>query len=137
MSLGNQADIHYARGELDEAMRLYKEVEGICRELGNNHDLAVSLANQSVLLSCKEKYNDALKSIDESNKIATDCGFMDLIPKINKIMDMLSRKKSNSGKSQTKKKPEFSPTGKLICPTCKMECEKGTPFCKWCKASLK
>ena len=34
-SLGNQALILYARGDLDGAMALHKEQERICRELGN------------------------------------------------------------------------------------------------------
>jgi hypothetical protein len=50
MSLGNQANILYARGDLDGAMALYKESECICWELGNMDGLQASLGNQANIL---------------------------------------------------------------------------------------
>ena len=49
-SLGNQALILQARGDLDGAMALHKEEERICRELGDPAGLAISLINQAIIL---------------------------------------------------------------------------------------
>ena len=48
-SLGNQALIYKAKGELDRAMELLKERERICRELGNDDGLQRSLGNQTLI----------------------------------------------------------------------------------------
>jgi nephrocystin-3 len=49
-SLGNQANILRARGDLDGAMELHKEEERICRELDKPDGLQRSLGNQAVIL---------------------------------------------------------------------------------------
>jgi len=49
-SLGNEAVILRARGDLDAAMALHKEEEMICRELGDRDGLRVSLGNQALIL---------------------------------------------------------------------------------------
>ena len=51
--LGNQANILYARGDLEGAMALYKEQERLCRELGNQEGLAHSLGNQALILQAR------------------------------------------------------------------------------------
>jgi hypothetical protein len=48
--LGSQANILYARGDLDGAMALHKEQERLCRELGNKDGLMRSLGNQASIL---------------------------------------------------------------------------------------
>jgi ATP/maltotriose-dependent transcriptional regulator MalT len=49
-SLGNQALILQARGELGAAMALLKQQDDICRELVDREGLATSLANQAQIL---------------------------------------------------------------------------------------
>jgi hypothetical protein len=49
-SLGNQAGILLAKGNLDGAMALLKEQERICRQLGDPYDLGISLVNQALIV---------------------------------------------------------------------------------------
>ena len=49
-SIGGQANLLYARGELDEALAMHKEEERLCRELDLHGGLAISLINQAVVL---------------------------------------------------------------------------------------
>jgi ATP/maltotriose-dependent transcriptional regulator MalT len=51
--LGNQALILRVRGDPDGALALISEQEQICRELGEPTDLAISLANQAVILNAQ------------------------------------------------------------------------------------
>ena len=56
-------------------MRLYKEKEAICRELGNPEGLAYSLINQATILSenmCKS--NESLPLVEEAYRLATEHG---------------------------------------------------------------
>ncbi|MBI4641712.1 MAG: DUF4062 domain-containing protein, partial [Candidatus Tectomicrobia bacterium] len=49
-ALGNQALILKAWGDLEGAMKLHKEQERICKELGNKDSLQASLGNQALIL---------------------------------------------------------------------------------------
>ncbi len=55
LSLGNQANILSDPGVLEEALILYREEEKICRELGNNENLAISFLNQALITSEKNE----------------------------------------------------------------------------------
>lgn len=89
-SLGNQALIHYARGEMDEAMRLHKEKERIYRELGNKEGLAISLTNQAELLhNNMNKTGEALLLAEEAYRIATDHGLTALAQQIKPFVDKI------------------------------------------------
>jgi tetratricopeptide (TPR) repeat protein len=71
-SLGNQANVLRARGELDGAMALSKEAERLLRELGDPQDLAILLANQAALLSSKpDRRHEARRLADEALALAT------------------------------------------------------------------
>ena len=61
VSLGNQALILRARGEIDEAMRLYEEQEQICRDLGKKNGLLVSLGNQALILRARGELDEAMR----------------------------------------------------------------------------
>src|ERR1019366_7918425 len=73
-SLGNQAVILYARGELDGAMALYKEQERICRELGNKDGLSKSLAGQALILKARGELDGAMALHKEQERICRELG---------------------------------------------------------------
>ena len=92
-ALGNQATILYARGDLDGAMRLHKEQERICRELGKVEGMAISLANQASLLSNKlNRPQEALPLAEESYRLATQHGLAALAGQIKPILDGIRAK---------------------------------------------
>lgn len=62
-SLGNQALILKDKGDLDGAMKLHKEEEHLCRELGNKDGLAISLISQALFL--KKLYEENLRKYGE------------------------------------------------------------------------
>jgi tetratricopeptide (TPR) repeat protein len=76
-SLGNQAVIHYARGELDEAMRLHKEEERICRELGNKGGLQRSLGSQGLIHYDRGELDEAMRLYKEEERICRELGNKD------------------------------------------------------------
>ena len=59
-SLGNQALILQARGDLDGAMALHKQEEQLCRELGNKDGLQASLGNQALILQARGDLDGAM-----------------------------------------------------------------------------
>ena len=80
-SLGNQAAILYARGELDDAMPLMKEQERICRQLGNLNGLQRSLENQAAVLKASGRLDDAEPLLKERERICPQPGNSDgLVP---------------------------------------------------------
>jgi hypothetical protein len=81
ISLGNQAVILRARGELDEAMNLHKEEESIWRELQNPEGLASSLVNQGLVWVEKGKPYEGLLLAEEANQIASKHGLTRLVEK--------------------------------------------------------
>src|ERR1019366_625362 len=73
-SLGNQALILKARGELDGAMALHKEEERICRELGNKDGLSKSLAGQASILKARGELDGAMALHKEEERICRELG---------------------------------------------------------------
>ena len=85
-SLGNQALILKARGDLEGAMALHKEQERICRELGDKAGLAISLINQASILGQKgNQTKDALSLADKAYRLASEYGYIVLAKQIEDI----------------------------------------------------
>ena len=76
-SLGNQALILKARGDLDGAMALHKEEERICRELGNKDGLQASLGNQALILKARGDLDGAMALHKEQERICRELGNKD------------------------------------------------------------
>jgi tetratricopeptide (TPR) repeat protein len=74
MSLGNQANILYDRGDLDGAIALHKEEERICRELGNKDGLSGSLGNQANILYARGNLGGAMALHKEQERICRELG---------------------------------------------------------------
>lgn len=86
-SLNNQAVILYARGDLEGAMALHKEVERLCRELGNAQD---SQPRSRIRLgSCASHRDAAARLADEALELAIRCGCQLLVPQIQAIRDSI------------------------------------------------
>jgi tetratricopeptide (TPR) repeat protein len=76
-ALGNQALIFYARGDLDGAMKLHKEEERICRELGSKDGLQRTLGNQALILFARGDLDGAMKLHKEEEWICRELGNKD------------------------------------------------------------
>lgn len=76
-SLGHQALILYFRGNYDEAMKLFKEEERMCRELRNKECLGNSLGNQALILFRRSDLKGAMKLRKEEERIFTELGNRD------------------------------------------------------------
>jgi hypothetical protein len=87
ISLGNQAVILKAHGDLDGEMKLHKEEERICKELGNVVSLARSLANQALLLSQQKRHREALSAAEEAYRLASGHGYTALAKQILPILE--------------------------------------------------
>jgi tetratricopeptide (TPR) repeat protein len=59
-SYGNQANILYAWGRLDDALALHKKKEAICLELGKEDGLQITYGNQAVILHDWGRLEEAL-----------------------------------------------------------------------------
>ncbi len=71
-------------------MKLLKEQERICKELGNKNGLAYSLANQAYLLHKNmHKTDEALLLAEEAYRIATGHGMTALAQQIKPIVDKI------------------------------------------------
>jgi nephrocystin-3 len=75
--LGGQANILYARGDLDGAMALHKEEERICRELGNKAGLQKSLGNQALILCDRGDLDGAMALHKQKERICRELGSKD------------------------------------------------------------
>ena len=91
ISLGNQALILKARGDLDGGMALLQEQERLCRQLGDPQGLAISLANQAVLLAQQERPLQALQMAEQALALASRHGNAALLQQIRPIVERLSR----------------------------------------------
>jgi Flp pilus assembly protein TadD len=92
ISLGNQAVILYARGDLDGAMALLKEEERICRQLGDPANLARSLANQALLLGLTMgRPRAALPLAEEAFRMASQNNLTELAEQIRPFLDRWRR----------------------------------------------
>lgn len=59
-AIGNQANLLYARGELDGAMTLYEEAEAICGRIGDNNGRQRALGNRALIMHTRGLLKDAL-----------------------------------------------------------------------------
>jgi ATP/maltotriose-dependent transcriptional regulator MalT len=89
ISLGNQANILYARGDLDGAMKLLKEQERICRQLGNVTGLAISLVNQSTILANSGQAQEGLSKAEEAYQLVSTNGYGALAAQIGSILNAM------------------------------------------------
>jgi tetratricopeptide (TPR) repeat protein len=76
-TLGDQANILYARGDLDEATALYKEQERICRQLGKLDGLQRTLGNQALILADRGDLDGAMVLLKEQERICRQLGNLD------------------------------------------------------------
>jgi tetratricopeptide (TPR) repeat protein len=76
--LGNQALILQDWGRLEEAMALHKQVEAICRELGDRSGLQCSLGNQALILKAWGRRAEALAKGEEALRICSEAGLAPL-----------------------------------------------------------
>ena len=139
ISLSNQSIIYFHhRKEPDEAMRLCKEAECIFRTLNDIVGLVECLVKQaanSILIDNQPHISSSLT--EEAYQLATKHGLDALAQQIKALLDVANNANRNANKMEDKKRPELSPDGKLICPVCKLKCEKGSTFCIWCKSPFK
>jgi tetratricopeptide (TPR) repeat protein len=76
-SLGGQALILEARGDLDGALALMEEQERLCRELGSKDGLRISLGNQAVILQARGDLDGALALHKEEERLCRELGSKD------------------------------------------------------------
>ena len=72
--VGNKAVTLRRVGQLDEALRLYKEQEALCRERGDLRELAMCLGNQSSVYTDRGLKNEALDLLREQERVCRDIG---------------------------------------------------------------
>jgi len=73
-SLGNQALILVASGDIDGALGLLKEQEQICRESGDTAGLMRALGNRAVMLRNRGDLEDAAVLLKHTESISRDLG---------------------------------------------------------------
>jgi len=76
-SLNVQAVIAYSRGDLNDAMKLHKEQERICRALGYEDGLQLSLGNQGPILEAHGDLDGAMDLYMEQERICRELGNKD------------------------------------------------------------
>ena len=76
-SYGNQANILYAWGRLEEALALHKKQEAICLELGNKDSLQRSYGNQANILYAWGRLEEALALHKKQEAICLELGNKD------------------------------------------------------------
>jgi hypothetical protein len=94
-SLGGQALILKARGDLDGAMALHKEQERICRELGSVEHLAYSSINQALILSQQNHHREALAKAEEAYRLASSQGYAVLAKQIQPVLERIRKDNQN------------------------------------------
>ena len=73
-TLGNQALILRARGDLDGAMALHQGADRIYRQLGNLDGLSISLGNQASILQARGDLDGAMALHQEEERICRQLG---------------------------------------------------------------
>ena len=73
-SLGNQATILYARGELDRAMSLLLKTELRYRQFADKHGLSKSLSQQAAILQAKGDVDRPLALHKEAESLCRELG---------------------------------------------------------------
>jgi hypothetical protein len=92
-SLGNQALILKEKGDLDGAMKLHKEEEHLCRELGNKDGLAISLISQALFLGLSmNKPGEAMSLVDEALRLVTSFGHASLAKQVESIREKIRKR---------------------------------------------
>jgi hypothetical protein len=61
-------------GELDGAMKLFKDQERICRELENRDGIQTSLGNQALILQARGDHDGAMKLLKDQERICRELG---------------------------------------------------------------
>jgi nephrocystin-3 len=75
-TLGNQALILKARGDLDGATALHKEEERLCRQLGNLAGLQRTLGNQALILADRGDLDGAMVLLKDVERICRQLGLV-------------------------------------------------------------
>jgi len=88
-SLGNQGVILRQRGDLDKAMALHKEQEGLCRQLGDLAAVANSLGGQATILHRRGEPEKAMPLLDEALRLATQQGRAGLARKLRSLQEQV------------------------------------------------
>ena len=91
--LGNRAGLLAAMGDVDAALELMRESEGIRRDLGETEGLAIALANRAALTEEHlGRPREALALADEAHRIAADHGLVRLAGQIESFRAFLRRR---------------------------------------------
>ncbi len=77
ISYGNQANILYVWGRLEEALALHKKQEAICLELGNKDSLQRSYGNQALILQAWGRLEEALALHKQKEALCLELGNKD------------------------------------------------------------
>ena len=72
---------------MDGTIVLLKEVERICRQLGNVESLAISLTNQASTLRQMGRPREALPLAEEARQLASKHGYGVLVKQIEPILN--------------------------------------------------
>ena len=75
LPLVNRAQIHQDDGDLDNAMRLWKEREMDCRNVENHDGVQGALGNQAVILQIRGDLDEAMALLKEQERISRELGF--------------------------------------------------------------
>lgn len=73
-TLNNQANNYYMNGRLELAMDLFKEVERLCREIGDKHELSVCLNNRARIYYIRGNADSAMSILKDIEAICREVG---------------------------------------------------------------
>lgn len=88
---GNLGAVYRIRGDLDGTMVLLREVERICRQLGNMQGLVTALVNQASTLHQMGRACEALPLAEQAYDLATSHGYAALAKQIEPILNAVRR----------------------------------------------
>lgn len=92
---GNQALILQAWGRLDEAMKLHKQKELICIELGNKDSLQKSYSNQAVILQTWGRLDEVMELLKKKETICIEVGLKQSLKSVTRIKSFFTNKRNN------------------------------------------